>query len=114
MVSYDVDGIGGSFKLESSVLEYSYNNQQLLIVNLVVTFSGRIFPGEVRDRSKNAVVVVLRQNSYRYIVEGIYFNNDALLGVVVSEDDIEYKRSSKGIERLLVYWDLFLRSILLS
>jgi len=60
MVNYDVNRVGGALEFGTLILEGSYNSYKFFIIYLVVIFGGDILPGEVGNKSKDIIIVILR------------------------------------------------------
>jgi hypothetical protein len=56
-------------------LEHLYNSHQFLIISSIVTFYRDILLSEEYNRVKDTIFIILRDNTAKYIVGGIHFND---------------------------------------
>ena len=86
MIREDVDDVRTGLEFGSPFLKAANDCHEFFIVNLIVAFSGAMFPQEERDWVENIVIVVLGKNSSGNVVGSICFNNTLLFWIEVPED----------------------------
>ncbi len=74
-----LDKIDKVFELWSSFLESANNDHEFFIVDLVVILNGAMLFWKISDWMKNLVLIILKKNVFKHIVQSINFYHNFVI-----------------------------------
>ncbi len=91
------------FKFWSSFLENINNDHEFFIVDLVVTLDWIMLLWKVSDWMKNLVLIVLKENVFKYIVQSINFYHNLVIWIIMMKNNFESEDFLKNVECNLTF-----------
>ncbi len=91
------------FKLWSSFLESANNDYEFFIVDLVVTLNWVMLLWKVSDWMKNLILIILRENIFKHIVQSINFYHNLVIWIIVTKNNLESENFLKSVECNLTF-----------
>ena len=103
MIHDHLDRVNKVFKLWSSFLESTNNNHKFFIVDLVVTLNRIMLLWKVSNWMKNLILIILRENVFKYIVQSINFYHNLVIWIIVMKNNLESEDFFKNVECNLTF-----------
>ncbi len=75
------------FKLWALFFEYANNDHKFFIIDLVITLDWIMLLEKVSDWMKNFVLIVLKENVFKHIVQSINFYHNFMIWIIVTVRD---------------------------
>ena len=91
------------FKLWSLFLKSANNDHEFFIVNLVVTLNWVMLFWKVSNWMKNLVLIVLKENVFKHIVQNIDFYHNLVIWIIVTKNNLESEDFLKNVECNLTF-----------
>ncbi len=91
------------FKLWSSFLESANNDYEFFIVDLVVTLNWVMLLWKVSDWMKNLILIILRENIFKHIVQSINFYHNLVIWIIMTKNNLESENFLKSVECNLTF-----------
>jgi len=91
------------FKLWLSFLESANNDHEFFIVDLIVTLNLIMFFWKVSDWMKNLILIILRENVFKHIVQSIDFYHNLVIWIIMTKNNLESEDFLKSIECNLTF-----------
>ena len=91
------------FKLWLSFLESANNDHEFFIVDFIVTLNWIMFFWKVSDWMKNLVLIILRENVFKHIVQSIDFYHNLVIWIIMTKNNLESEDFLKSIECNLTF-----------
>ncbi len=91
------------FKLWSSFLESANNDHEFFIVDFIVTLDWVMLLWKVSDWMKNLVLIILRKNVFKHIVQSIDFYHNLVIWIIVMKNNLESEDFLKSVECNLTF-----------
>ena len=91
------------FKLWSSFLESANNDYEFFIIDLVVTLNWVMLLWKVSDWMKNLILIILRENIFKHIVQSINFYHNLVIWIIMTKNNLESENFLKSVECNLTF-----------
>ncbi len=103
MIRDHLNRIDKVFKLWLSFLESANNDHEFFIVDLIVTLNLIMFFWKVSDWMKNLILIILRENVFKHIVQSIDFYHNLVIWIIMTKNNLESEDFLKSIECNLTF-----------
>ncbi len=103
MIRDHLNRIDKVFKLWSSFLESANNDHEFFIVDLVITLDWVMLLWKVSDWMKNFILIILRKNVFKHIVQSINFYHNLVIWIIVTKNNLESEDFLKNVECNLTF-----------
>ncbi len=103
MIHDHLNRVNKVFELQSSFLESMNNDHEFFIVDFVVTLNWIMLLWKVSDWMKNLVLIILKENVFKYIVQNINFYHNLVIWIIVTKNNLESKDFLKNVECNLTF-----------
>ena len=116
MIRNHIDRCFRTFEFRTPLFESANNCHKFLVIYLIIALGWIMFLREVSNWVKDTVLSILGQNSPRYIIRGVCFDDNRQGGIVVAKNSFGGKGRLQSIECFLAFrgpfkWHVFLGQI---
>ncbi len=94
------------FELWSSFLKSINNDYKFFIINFVVTLDWVMLLWKVSDWMKNLILIVLKENVFKHIVQSINFYHNLVIWIIMIKNNLESEDFLKNVECNLTFLKL--------
>ncbi len=94
------------FELWSSFLKSINNDHKFFIINFVVTLDWVMLLWKVSDWMKNLILIVLKENVFKHIVQSINFYHNLVIWIIMMKNNLESEDFLKNVECNLTFLKL--------
>ncbi len=106
MICDHFNKINKVFKLWSSFLESANNDHEFFIIDFVVTLDWIMLLQKVSDWMKNFILIVLKENVFKHIVQSIDFYHNLVIWIIMTKNILESEDFLKNVECNLTFLKL--------